>query len=513
MKLLLSLLTVFVFMSKAYSTQYYISTTGSDAATGLVGFPKKTLQSVISTYVLVSGDVINVAAGTYTTESNITLGATDVSFSIVGAGMSTTIFDFDQSNRFMTFSSTNDGISFSKLTIKDYKKSSDGGAIVMVSGADNCTFTNVTFDNCDANTVKGGALYLDGNIITLTKCIFKNCDAGSEGGSISSNNLACTITISKCKFYSNSGSYGSAIEVDGTSSSLTITNSLFYKNNATTIGTIGVDSGTSLSMSNCTVVYNTSSQSAAIVTWQLSGSTTSTIKNTISYGNTREDFYKNGGTMNLTNCRYITLFSGMTSNVSGTTSSPSFTNTATDDYTLLGSSNCIDGGVNVASGGMVDDLNSFTRVSLPDIGCYESNTVALPIELLYFRGFNSDSYNHLTWSTASEFNNDYFTIEKSIDGVYFYDIFKISGGGNSIKQLFYEYYDYNIENAISYYVLKQTDFDGKHKSSDIISIDNRKMAGPTLVKVVNLLGQEVIGEYKGILLFIYSDGTTIKRYF
>ena len=48
--------------------------------------------------------------------------------------------------------------------------------------------------------------------------------------------------------------------------------------------------------------------------------------------------------------------------------------------------------------------------------------------------------------------------------------------------------------------------------ADIISIDNRKQGGPTLIRVTDLMGRDV-HDYVGIILFIYSDGTIIKRCF
>ena len=71
------LVVALLFLTKnVNATDYYISTTGSDGATGLVGFPKATLASIFSTYNLASGDVINVAAGTYT-EKGIIVGSND----------------------------------------------------------------------------------------------------------------------------------------------------------------------------------------------------------------------------------------------------------------------------------------------------------------------------------------------------------------------------------------------------------------------------------------------------
>jgi len=135
--------------------------------------------------------------------------------------------------------------------------------------------------------------------------------------------------------------------------------------------------------------------------------------------------------------------------------------------------------------------------------------IALPIELLYFNIDKDDGYNHLTWSTASEDNNDYFNIEKTIDGVYYNNIATINGAGNSNSQLNYEYDDFEIMDNICYYRLKQTDYDGKFKYHNLISVDNRiKMR--IVVKVINLYGTEVDLNTKGVLILIYEDGTAKK---
>lgn len=152
-----------------------------------------------------------------------------------------------------------------------------------------------------------------------------------------------------------------------------------------------------------------------------------------------------------------------------------------------------------------------TSVYLDDFGVSEATP--LPITLLYFKGNYLNNYNNLEWSTLSEKNNDYFTIQKSIDGVFFYDIFKLNGAGNSNTLLRYNINDYNIENGINYYRLKQTDYDGRYDYSDIIAIDNRDKLSPTLIRIVNTLGQEVQETSTGIYYFYYSDGSIIKRYF
>ena len=150
-----------------------------------------------------------------------------------------------------------------------------------------------------------------------------------------------------------------------------------------------------------------------------------------------------------------------------------------------------------------------------DCGQENSNYVTmtivttLPIELLYFKGESSERYNHLTWSTASEHNNNYFEIEKTKDGVVFNKIIKIDGSGNSQTKIDYKFDDYNIDNNINYYRLKQVDFDGKFRYSDVISIDNR-IKIKIVSRMVSLMGTEVNEMYRGIVIVEYTDGSIEK---
>ena len=136
----------------------------------------------------------------------------------------------------------------------------------------------------------------------------------------------------------------------------------------------------------------------------------------------------------------------------------------------------------------------------------------LPIELLYFSGVEYGSVNNLYWSTASEDNNDYFNIEKSTDGEVWTVICKLKGAGNSINKLNYSFLDDNVERTVNYYKLKQTDYDGKFKYSEIISIDNRNISKSKMIdKTTNILGQEVnIEYYRGLVIIYYTDGSSEK---
>jgi hypothetical protein len=139
----------------------------------------------------------------------------------------------------------------------------------------------------------------------------------------------------------------------------------------------------------------------------------------------------------------------------------------------------------------------------------EQPPIALPIELLYFKGEMVDDYNRLYWASASEHNNDYFNIEKTQDGVVFHEIGRVNGAGNSSHVIYYEYDDYELNDNICYYRLKQTDYDGKFKYHNLISVDNRFKIR-IVVRVINLYGSEVDIDTKGLLILIYDDGSIKK---
>ena len=96
----------------------------------------------------------------------------------------------------------------------------------------------------------------------------------------------------------------------------------------------------------------------------------------------------------------------------------------------------------------------------------------LPIELLNFNAYLVDNEHiKLNWQTASEINNDYFTIERTKNGTDWQELTKLNGAGNSSALQSYSSFDNNPYYGISYYRLKQTDFNGKFSYSQIRSVN------------------------------------------
>ena len=99
------------------------------------------------------------------------------------------------------------------------------------------------------------------------------------------------------------------------------------------------------------------------------------------------------------------------------------------------------------------------------------NVIALPIRLLNFTAVPASQKVRIDWETASEYNNDFFSVERSKDGQSFEQIFTKKGNKESKSNIWYTGFDNNPINGVGYYRLKQIDFDGKFTYSDIVSVD------------------------------------------
>lgn len=98
-------------------------------------------------------------------------------------------------------------------------------------------------------------------------------------------------------------------------------------------------------------------------------------------------------------------------------------------------------------------------------------SIVLPVEFLDFSAAVKPAAIELIWKTASETNNDYFTVERSTDGENFIPLAVIDGNGNSNEIVRYFFTDDNPFPGLAYYRIKQTDFDGKYDYSKVLPVD------------------------------------------
>ena len=165
--------------------------------------------------------------------------------------------------------------------------------------------------------------------------------------------------------------------------------------------------------------------------------------------------------------------------------------------------NYLDGSSNVGQAIAVTGLNSGSKVS---DACLDP--VPLPIELVDFQVIARTEFVHVNWSTASETNNDFFTVECSVNGTNWVDVGFVDGAGTTSLRQDYEFIHRFPHSGLSYYRLKQNDYDGAYRYSDIRSV-NFDQKNELLYRI-NMLGQEVDEYYCGVVIVIYSNGKRHK---
>lgn len=125
-----------------------------------------------------------------------------------------------------------------------------------------------------------------------------------------------------------------------------------------------------------------------------------------------------------------------------------------------------------------DKSNELWQIKDGDVNACVHVFTPLPVS---FNSFAAEVINENTvrinWSTASETNNDYFTIERSKDGKQFEELPRVKGSGNSSTIKSYSLKDSHPYSGTSYYRLKQTDFNGKSETFKTIPVSLNEISG------------------------------------
>ncbi|MBK7965294.1 MAG: T9SS type A sorting domain-containing protein [Bacteroidetes bacterium] len=162
---------------------------------------------------------------------------------------------------------------------------------------------------------------------------------------------------------------------------------------------------------------------------------------------------------------YILRYSGDENTTSGSTATGTF-NVQFWNGSNFTKFNSTGNGVTTGVGSISSNL---TNINGPIV--LSSGSASLPIKLLQFDAKVTGAAVEITWTTAEEKNNDFFSIERSEDGQTFEKIEEVDGAGNSNQILKYKTMDDAPLTGVSYYRLKQTDFDGKFTYSPLRAIN------------------------------------------
>ena len=388
----------------------------------------------------------------------------------------------------------------------------DGGALFVQN------FTDVEIDNCLFlnNTAgdKGGAIWVDGTStkdLDILNSTFVNNNAGSGEATIHVNylNTNTDVYIDNSIICDNN----SAEDIESEYfTALTTLNNSYWDNDKGTLNLTGTN--TNPYSPNYDVNWNETSGAGWTGTYtQASGSGScpsppATSDNCVDQGSisgiTFDDSDNNGidngipldGVMiELFNCDGSSTGRTITTGLSGefyfgnldngncyylAFTAPGGFNTTSQD--AAGSSTTNDSDVNQGSNQSPqitintstnsidedDDTNNETHYITVDAG-FTSNP--LPIEISIFRIENQNCQSVLIWETVSELGNDYFEIERSIDGRSFEAIGIVQGSGTTNLRQQYKFIDDQVLKSIdNYYRLKQVDVDGLSSYSKVRSI-------------------------------------------
>ncbi len=169
-----------------------------------------------------------------------------------------------------------------------------------------------------------------------------------------------------------------------------------------------------------------------------------------------------------------------------------------------------------------------------DVAFVAYNTISaviLPITLMSFEARYEQDEVRIRWKTATEINNDYFVVERSADGKNWEQVVRRDAAGNSQVELQYEEVDKYPLADVSYYRLKQTDFDGNYTYSNIVAVNVEGKAielfpnpvsgilsirGENVgkIRVMNLVGQDITNQITFVndsKTFVQIDVSTLDK--
>lgn len=113
------------------------------------------------------------------------------------------------------------------------------------------------------------------------------------------------------------------------------------------------------------------------------------------------------------------------------------------------------------------------RNVLPSPGNFGTfSTLPLPVEWVSLEGKTNQGNTYLNWSTASEINNEGYTVQVATEKSPWETIGFVNGKGNTSDFSHYNFVHQNAPKDRIYYKLIQVDYDGRTNESNIIALDN-----------------------------------------
>ncbi|HXC03956.1 MAG TPA: T9SS type A sorting domain-containing protein, partial [Bacteroidia bacterium] len=161
-------------------------------------------------------------------------------------------------------------------------------------------------------------------------------------------------------------------------------------------------------------------------------------------------------------------------------------------------------------------MNGFSKFAVA-----QSITV-LPVELISFTGRNMTHVNYLRWTTATETNCNFFSIERQLPNGTFSEIGKVNGSGTTSTVHNYTFQDDPAPSGLSYYRLRQVDLNGAFTYSNVVVLNDEtdaailenlypnpttqdmnfdfvtRVKGNLTIEVTDVLGRAVVSDLKPV---------------
>jgi len=199
----------------------------------------------------------------------------------------------------------------------------------------------------------------------------------------------------------------------------------------------------------------------------ISGTGSLTVSGTFEVDNLEFD---NGSVVLFNSTANVIVHGDLTNNNNSNSVTVNTTNFTVEGNLENGNGSVIGGSGSIDVDGIVTNNTGGTLFGCTGVGCGCNNCVLLPIELIHFNAVTNGGSVRIEWTTSSEINNDFFTIERSSDGDEWESVSIIKGAGNNNQIRSYLDFDYEPLVGVSYYRLKQTDFDGKSEYFNVVSV-------------------------------------------
>lgn len=174
--------------------------------------------------------------------------------------------------------------------------------------------------------------------------------------------------------------------------------------------------------------------------------------------------------------------------------------------------------VNHGNGGTTGNATAGTVISSGPITSFSPITLGsssmanpLPVELVDFTAEAIMDQVQLNWTTASELNNDFFTVQRSANGKEFQNLGVVKGAGTKPTSTNYQFMDEAPETGTSYYRLKQTDVDGTSTYSPVVLVDMNSTASFSIYPNPVGYGTEVNVSRKDDYVITNSLGVQVMK--